>query len=417
MVDYVHSHSLDILNVGDEDSEPGFDFARCRPRSHQRRAEVVFDGFLPRAGPYRAWTSSAAATCCTPSRRRSRCGSRPRDDVAARAVGILFVTVGTVRLVPRTAQAHGPSPPRCCSIARSSPPGATLRVVPQRGRIAFPLSTYEQTGSSGCPGEPRCCGGTCPRGRPSPVTGVRQRYGLTMRETEFLVSSVEGLGPRNAGRALLNVPGVAGTSTRTSVGARRPLAAGDAGCRAAAREHHRAAELGPGDSPRDDRHGPEPTRARRRRRVPAGDRRRLHAASFRVESGTGQSLSSWTPCTASRSCPRVWPSVAPGARVSTELPLRSRGRAVTDSARWDCFCPGASASPSDSLVTARSTPGRLGARRGSVRLASDATIWPVAPEIPPGTPSLRAVSAASRWFDRVLLLVERPSADGRRPTC
>jgi hypothetical protein len=57
MVDYVHSHSLDILNAGDEDSEPVFLIPPGADLEALRGGpEVVFDGLMPRAGRYRAWT-------------------------------------------------------------------------------------------------------------------------------------------------------------------------------------------------------------------------------------------------------------------------------------------------------------------------------------------------------------------------
>ena len=67
------------------------------------------------------------------------------------------------------------------------------------------------------------------------------------------------------------------------------------------------------------------------------------------------------------------------------------------------------------MVTARSTPGRSRVRRGSVRLASDATIWALAPEIPPGTQSLELSARRPDGSTEVLLLVERPSADWPTP--
>ena len=57
MVDYVHSHSLDILNAGDEDSEPVFLIPPGADLEAVRGGpEVVFDGLMPRPGRYRAWT-------------------------------------------------------------------------------------------------------------------------------------------------------------------------------------------------------------------------------------------------------------------------------------------------------------------------------------------------------------------------
>ena len=51
-----------------------------------------------------------------------------------------------------------------------------------------------------------CCAATCRRGRRCRATvQFVNDNSLTLRETQFLVSWVEGLGPRNAGTVFLNV--------------------------------------------------------------------------------------------------------------------------------------------------------------------------------------------------------------------
>jgi hypothetical protein len=57
MVDYVHTHPLDILATGDDDSvpqfliPPGADLEKLRGGP-----QVTFDGLMPKPGRYRAWT-------------------------------------------------------------------------------------------------------------------------------------------------------------------------------------------------------------------------------------------------------------------------------------------------------------------------------------------------------------------------
>jgi hypothetical protein len=57
MLDYVHSHSLDILAADDDDGvpqfiiPPGADLERLRGGP-----DVTFDGLMPKPGRYRAWT-------------------------------------------------------------------------------------------------------------------------------------------------------------------------------------------------------------------------------------------------------------------------------------------------------------------------------------------------------------------------
>ena len=54
-------------------------------------------------------------------------------------------------------------------------------------------------------------------------------------------------------------------------------------------------------------------------------------------------------------------------------------------------------------------------RRGTVRLASDATIWALAPEIPAATQSMELSARRPDGSTQVLLLVERPFADWPTP--
>ena len=74
------------------------------------------------------------------------------------------------------------------------------------GGLAFPLETYEQTWLQRRPIR------TAALARHMPPWAAVPGYGqfandnnLTLRETQFLVSWVEGMGPRNAGRVFLNV--------------------------------------------------------------------------------------------------------------------------------------------------------------------------------------------------------------------
>ena len=227
--------------------------------------------------------------------------------------------------------------------------------------------------------------------------------GLTPRETQFLVSWVEGLGPRNGGTTFLNVP--------AGVPAPAPV-------RASARAG--GWQLG------------EPDLARRLESITippsaglvvrhatidlATDRTRAHRRSSSscpaIAAACARPRSAWNPRgsgwavgrrgTASRSCRRAWPSSSPQARAcrwsSTTAPVPIRSPTSAHSGSF--WLGGASVPPADLVVTAPGTAGRSGVRRGSVRLASDATIWAVAPEIPPGTGVPGAVRAASRRLDR-----------------
>jgi hypothetical protein len=57
MLDYVHSHSLDILATGDDDAVPQFVIPPGADLETLRGGpEVTFDGLMPKPGRYRAWT-------------------------------------------------------------------------------------------------------------------------------------------------------------------------------------------------------------------------------------------------------------------------------------------------------------------------------------------------------------------------
>lgn len=57
MLDYVHSHSLDILAAGDDDAVPRFLIPPGADLETLRGGpDVTFDGLMPKPGRYRAWT-------------------------------------------------------------------------------------------------------------------------------------------------------------------------------------------------------------------------------------------------------------------------------------------------------------------------------------------------------------------------
>ena len=249
MVDYVHSHSLDILNAGDEDSEPVFLIPPGADLEAIRGGpEVVFDGLMPRAGRYRAWTQFRRGDVLHTFTTTFEVREPARRDDSRLACGRHPSRHGRSRLSRcRERGRHtGPSPPRCCSIARSSASwsGAACRATTRAGsRFRFPPTS--RPGSSGCRCEPRCCGGTCRRGRPCPATASSPTTtGLTPREAQFLVSWVEGLGPRNAGTTFLNVPagGQAPAPVRASARA-GAWQLGQPDVVRTARVHHHPAEL------------------------------------------------------------------------------------------------------------------------------------------------------------------------------
>jgi len=225
------------------------------------------------------------------------------------------------------------------------------------GSLAFPLSTYEQTWVRG-----RSIRAAALRRHMPPWSGV-PGYGqfandnsLTLRELQFLVSWVEGLGPRNAGTPFLNVGGVP--------------AARAAEVRAAAHHDHwrlgepdvvRALapariEANAGDIVRTTVVDLGLTSERRIRGIEflPSDRRVVRAAVFRNAS-TGQWLGSWTPW-------YPYATVPPGAMVrlpaGSKIAAQVHYRGATDSAE------------------AGGTLGLFAADRAANRAASDIVLEP-----------------------------------------
>ena len=338
--------------------------------------------------------------------------------IVSRTVALLLVTVGTAWLLPRTGEAHG-SITTTVLFDREIVGLLERRCVSchNEGGLSFPLSTYEQTWVKRLSMRTEVLRRHMPPWAAVPGYGeFANDNGLTVREAQFLVSWVEGLGPRNAGSTFLNVPvGKAPAPVRASARA----GAWQLGQPDVARTLKSAAvPASPGPVVQRatiDLGLTEPARVSAIEFLP-GDRRRLRAAWFRIES-TGQWLGSWTPWYGFAKLPQgVAFQLPAGTRLSAELHYGPGPEPVTDIGTVGVFrARGESAPAADLVVTARSTPGRSRVRRGSVRLASDATIWALAPEIPSGTQSMELSARQPDGSTEVLLLVERPSADWPTP--
>jgi hypothetical protein len=335
-----------------------------------------------------------------------------------RAAGILLLTAGTASLVPRAGHAHG-SLTTTVLFDREIVSLLERRCVSchNDGGLSFPLSTYEQTWVKRLSMRTEVLRRHMPPWAAVPGYGeFANDNGLTPREAQFLVSWVEGLGPRNAGSTFLNVPGggQAPAPVRASVRA--------SGWRLGQPDVVRTLEstVPPSDRPVVHRASID-LRLTESSRIGAfeflpGDRSRLRTARFQVES-TGQWVGSWTPWYGFAKLPQGVAFQFPaGARLSAEFHYGAGTDPVTDLGTVGLFLArGGSAVPADLVVTARGTPGPTRVRRGSARLAADATIWAIAPEIPSGTRSMELSARRPDGSTEVLLLVERPFAEWPTP--
>ena len=261
--------------------------------------------------------------------------------VASRAAGIVLVTVGAACLVPRTGQAHG-SITTTVLFDREIVSLLERRCVSchNEGGLSFPLSTYEQTWVKRLSMRTEVLRRHMPPWAAVPGYGeFANDNGLTPRESQFLVSWVEGLGPRNAGSTFLNVP----------AGGQAP-----APVRASARAG--AWQLGQPDIVRTLESITVPPSAEmvvqratidlrtdrtRSASAPSSSCPAIAAACARPGSGWNPRGSGWAAGrrgTASRSCRRAWPSSSPRARACRRNSTTAPGpiRSPT-SARSGCF--------------------------------------------------------------------------------
>jgi len=208
------------------------------------------------------------------------------------------------------------------------------------GAISFPLSTYEQTWLRG-----RSIRAEVLR-RHMPPWAAIPGYGdfandnsLTLREVQFMVSWVEGLGPRNAGTVFLNVQDP-GARPPQEVRAQAHTGHWQLGQPAVTRtlssnaiqsdqaDHVRRVVVDPGLQTE--------RRVRAVEYVP-GDRRVVRAAFFTVQE-TGQWLGSWTPWYAYTLLPAGTSYRLPaGSHIVAEIHYRGVKEAVSDQGTLGLF--------------------------------------------------------------------------------
>ena len=331
---------------------------------------------------------------------------------AALGSGLLALVIAGVVVWPRAVMSHG-STTTTVLFDRE-----IVRILNERcvmchadDSLSFPLVTYEQTWLQG-----RSMRSSVLRRHMPPWPAVAG-YGdflndnrLTMRETQFLVSWVEGLGPRNAGKVFLNVVD--------------PKAAAPPEVRATTHSDHW--RLGEPDLARQLPPLPiaanEPdvvkravidlglssTRQVRALEFMPGDRRVVRAATFSVER-TGQWLGSWTPWHGFVNLPdNVAYRLPAGTRIVADIHYRGASERVVDRGTLGVFFATSPAreSATDLVIDAR-------ARR--MRITADTTVWAIQPEIVAGLSSLEVSVRRSDGGTDILLALTDPSPDWPTP--
>ncbi len=220
--------------------------------------------------------------------------------------------------------------------------------------LASPLVTYEETWLSRDPIRTAVLARHMPPWAAVPGYGeFVNDNGLTLRETQFVISWVEGLGPRNAGEVFLNVrdpdealeaPTATTDFDRWELG--EPSLIRTLEARVVEPEQEERVERIVLDL--------ELTSERRVRGIEfrPGDRRVVRGATFFVD-GTGQWLGSWTPWHEFMALPGgVTYRLAAGARVLAEIHYGASDQRVVDEGRLGLFF-------SDEPATALSVPSDL----------------------------------------------------------
>ena len=289
--------------------------------------------------------------------------------------------------------------------------------------VAFPLETYEQTWTRGQAIRMSVLRRHMPPWAAVPGYGAfANANGLTLRESQFVISWVEGLGPRNAGTVFLNV---AGASTRPAEPVRAAAHAG----------HWRAGQpdlevqLPPqivtarqADSivkATVDVRLPSARRVRSLEYMP-GDRRVLRAAVFTLEQ-TGQWLGSWTPWYGFVNAPPGAAFHLPAnARVVAELHYRGTTETVSDRGTLGLTFESAGATRAVSDIALRpvsSTRGSGASRvqRARTRLAASTAVWALVPGVDEGLASLQIAARTPDGSTTILLLTKNPPADWPTP--
>jgi hypothetical protein len=225
--------------------------------------------------------------------------------------------------------------------------------------------------------------------------------GLTLRETQFVVSWVEGLGPRNAGTVFSNTtePGARPAEIRS-----RNLHAG----------HWHLGEpslIRPIPAVRIEPKQPDHVRRlvvdtglTTAQRVGAvqympGDRRVVRAAFFTVQE-TGQWIGSWTPWYGYMQLPEGAAFALPaGAHVVAEIHYRSAGDVIVDEGRLGLtFAQGASPRPVVETVLSATRDASAGMQRlrAESRIAVDTSVVALRPEM---SDDVASVEVSARRVD------------------
>jgi hypothetical protein len=291
------------------------------------------------------------------------------------------------------------------------------------GSLSFPLSTYEQTWLRGRTIRSQVLQRHMPPWSALPGYGqFANDNSLTLRELQFMVSWVEGLGPRNAGTVFLNVL-EPNARPRDEVRAQPhtghwqlgspsiTLQLGENRIEGKQANHVRRLVV---DS------GLKTERRLRALEYMPGDRRVVRAAFFTVQE-TGQWLGSWTPWYGYSLLPSGASLRVPaGAHIVAEIHYRGSNEAVVDRGTLGLYVvdqPGTRA-VSDLVLEAKGevTPGAAAQRfRTQTRLSASSSALAFRAEVFPGVQSIEVSARRADGGTDVLLFARDLQLDWPTP--
>ena len=273
---------------------------------------------------------------------------------------------------------------------------------------SFPLATYEQTWLQKRPIRASVIARHMPPW--AAVAGYGQfvnENSLTLRETQFVISWVEGLGPRNAGTVFTNTA-TQGATRPKEIQAHTDFGIWQLGEPQLKRELP-ASTIEPKQADEIKRVvidlGLTSERRLRGLEFMPGDRRVVRAAFFTVQE-TGQWIGSWTPWYGFVSLPKGTAYRLPaGSHVAAEIHYRGVQERVVDRGTLGLFFAD---QPSPELVADIVLDGKT-------RLAADTSIIALRPEIQPGVKSIEVSARKPDGSTEILLFAKDIPIDWPTP--
>ena len=288
---------------------------------------------------------------------------------------------------------------------------------------SFPLETYEQTQVLGRKIR------SAALARHMPPWAAVQGYGqfandnsLTLREMQFIVSWVEGLGPRNAGTVFANV---------VTAGPRPPavrahidfgfwqLGQPDLIRQVIATNMLQGRDTGIVVTSKEIDLGLTTDRHLRAIEYMPGNRRALRAVSFTVRE-TGQWLGSWTPWHGAVTLPAgVTARLPAGSHIVAQIYYRGGNEPVNEQGTLGLFLAEASRSSISDLEFSRESEAPFSVSTQTLkienRLQADTHVWAVWPELRTGLKSIELAAKQPNGGTDVLLFAKDFSLEWPTP--